>query len=180
MPPTQLVSFSSPVRISSFEILAARNDKLTQAFFYDWFDRNAAKKGKPLPEKIGSMQYFLHGFQGIFFVYFASDLTEESVDASDFLRRYPWPGRAIADTFDDSTHRQGNVSKRFLGAMKIICGKTGDAEDMYDDADYEDERVLYDATEASEVQRPFYWSQQLQESFREELEKSVLFKSTLS
>lgn len=35
-----------------------------QAFFYDWLDRNAAKKGKPLPEKIGSMQYFLHGFQG--------------------------------------------------------------------------------------------------------------------
>jgi hypothetical protein len=36
----------------------------SQAFFYDWLDRNAAKKGRPLPEKIGSMQYFLHGFQG--------------------------------------------------------------------------------------------------------------------
>ncbi|KAF8161071.1 phosphatidylinositol 3 and 4-kinase-domain-containing protein [Crassisporium funariophilum] len=140
VPPTQLVSLSS------------------QAFFYDWLDRNAAKKGKPLPEKIGSMQYFLHGFQ----------------DASDFLRKYPWPGRAIADTFDDSTHRQGNVSKRFLGALKVICGKTGDTEDIYDDADYEDERVLYDATEESDVQRPFYWSQQLQQSFRQELEKLVI------
>ncbi|KAF9478605.1 hypothetical protein BDN70DRAFT_942161 [Pholiota conissans] len=139
VPPTQLVSLSSP------------------AFFYDWFDRNAAKKGKPLPDKIGSMQYFLHGFQ----------------DASDFLRKYPWPGRAISDTFDDSTHRQGNVSKRFMSAMKIICGKTGDAEDVYDADDYEDERVLYDATESSDVQRPFYWSQQLQQSFREELEKFV-------
>lgn len=95
-------------------------------------------------------------------------------DASDFLRRYPWPGRAISDTFDDSTHRQGNVSKRFMSAMKIICGKTGDTEDIYDDTDYEDERVLYDATEASDMQRPFYWSQQLQQSFREELEKYVL------
>ncbi|PPQ67287.1 hypothetical protein CVT25_005871 [Psilocybe cyanescens] len=141
VPPTQLVSFSSP------------------AFFYDWFDRNAAKKGKQLPEKIGSLQYFLHGFQ----------------DASDFLRKHPWPGRAISDTFDDSTHRQGNVSKRFMSAMKVICGKTGDTEDIYDDVDYEDERVLYDATEASEVQRPFYWSQQLQQSFREELEKSISF-----
>ncbi|CAA7263169.1 unnamed protein product [Cyclocybe aegerita] len=140
VPPTQLVSLSSP------------------AFFYDWLDRNAAKKGKPLPEKIGSMQYFLHGFQ----------------DASDFLRKYPWPGRAISDTFDDSTHRHGNFSKRFLGAMKIICGRTGDTDDLYDEADYEDERVLYDATEASEVQRPFYWSQQLQQSFREELEKLVI------
>ena len=35
-----------------------------QAFYYHWLDRNAAKKGKPLPEKIGSMQYFLHGFTG--------------------------------------------------------------------------------------------------------------------
>lgn len=60
-----------------------------------------------------------------------------------------------------------------MSAMKVICGKTGDTEDIYDDVDYEDERVLYDATEASEVQRPFYWSQQLQQSFREELEKYV-------
>jgi hypothetical protein len=35
-----------------------------KAFFYDWLDRNATKKGKTLPEKIGSMQYFLHGYQG--------------------------------------------------------------------------------------------------------------------
>ncbi|KAJ7096330.1 phosphatidylinositol 3 and 4-kinase-domain-containing protein [Mycena epipterygia] len=137
VPPTQLVSLSSP------------------AFFYDWLDRNAAKKGKPLPDKIGSMQFFLSGFQ----------------DASEFLRKYPWPGRAIADTFDDSSHRQGGVSKRLLGALKIVCGRTGEMEeDLYDEADYEDERVLFDATEAGE-NRPFYWSQALQQSFREELEK---------
>ena len=35
-----------------------------QAFFYDWIDRTAYKKGKPLPEKIGSMQCFMHGYQG--------------------------------------------------------------------------------------------------------------------
>jgi phosphatidylinositol 4-kinase type 2 len=58
--------------------------------------------------------------------------------------------------------------------MKIICGKTGDTEDVYDADEYEDERVLYDVTESSDVQRPFYWSQQLQQSFREELEKFVL------
>ena len=63
------------------------------------------------------------------------------------------------------------MSKRFLGAMKVVCGRTGDIDDLSDDADYEDERMLYDATEASDVQRPFYWSQQLQQSFREELEK---------
>jgi phosphatidylinositol 4-kinase type 2 len=36
-----------------------------QAFFYDWIDRNGVKKGKPLPEKIGSMQLFMHGFTGL-------------------------------------------------------------------------------------------------------------------
>ncbi|KAJ7783173.1 phosphatidylinositol 3 and 4-kinase-domain-containing protein [Mycena metata] len=140
VPPTQLVSLSSP------------------AFFYDWLDRNAAKKGKPLPDKIGSMQFFLSGFQ----------------DASEFLRKHPWPGRAIADTFDDSTHRQGGVSKRFLSALKIVCGRTGEAEDeldVYDEADYEDDHALFDASEAGDS-RPFYWTQGLQQSFREELENA--------
>ncbi|ESK85210.1 phosphatidylinositol 4-kinase type ii subunit alpha [Moniliophthora roreri MCA 2997] len=137
VPPTRLVSLSSP------------------AFFYDWLDRSAAKKGKPLPEKIGSMQFFLHGY----------------TDASDFLRKHPWPGRSIADTFDDSTHRQGGFSKRLLSALKVVCGKTGDTDDLYDD--YEDER-LFDATEASNGQGMFYWSPGLQQSFREELEKLVI------
>ncbi|KAG7449538.1 uncharacterized protein BT62DRAFT_928253 [Guyanagaster necrorhizus] len=136
VPPTKLVSLSSP------------------SFFYDWLDRNAAKKGKPLPDKIGSMQYFLHGY----------------LDASEFLRKYPWPGRAIADTFDDSTHRQGSLSKRLLSAVKVICGKTGDPEDVYED--YEEDR-LFDATE-TDPQTPFYWTPALQQSFREELEKLVI------
>lgn len=102
------------------------------------------------------MQFFLSGFQ----------------DASEFLRKHPWPGRAIADTFDDSTHRQGGVSKRFLGALKIVCGRTGEAdEEIYDDTDYDDEQILFDATETADPNRPFYWSSPLQQSFREELEK---------
>ncbi|CCM05705.1 uncharacterized protein FIBRA_07937 [Fibroporia radiculosa] len=136
VPRTELVSLSSP------------------AFFYDWLDRKAAKKGKPLPEKIGSMQYFLHGY----------------TDASDFLRKHPWPGRAISDTFDDSNHRKGSLSKKLQGAVKIVCGKTGEEEDMYDEDDREDERVLFDATESLSGQS-FYWTSALQDSFREELEK---------
>ncbi|KAJ7901822.1 phosphatidylinositol 3 and 4-kinase-domain-containing protein [Mycena olivaceomarginata] len=139
VPPTQLVSLSSP------------------AFFYDWLDRNAAKKGKPLPDKIGSMQFFLSGYQ----------------DASEFLRKHPWPGRAIADTFDDSTHRQGGVSKRFMSALKIVCGRTGEVDED-DEADYDEEHVLFDVTEGGDTARPFYWSQALQQSFREELEKLVI------
>ncbi|KAH9040670.1 phosphatidylinositol 3 and 4-kinase-domain-containing protein [Lactarius pseudohatsudake] len=138
VPKTQLVSLSSP------------------AFFYDWIDRTAYKKGKPLPEKVGSMQCFMHGFQ----------------DSSDFLRSHPWPGRSIADTFDDSTHRATNFTKRFLGAVKVICGRTG-AESYDDESDMEYDRALYDASEG-DPNRPFYWSAALQQSFREELEKLVI------
>ncbi|KAL4254266.1 Phosphatidylinositol 4-kinase [Abortiporus biennis] len=139
VPRTELVSLSSP------------------AFYYDWLDRNAAKKGKPLPDKIGSMQYFLHGY----------------TDSSEFLRKHPWPGRAISDTFDDSSHRRGGVMKKFMGTMKIICGRTGDDEDMYDEEEREDERVLFDATE-TQSNTPFYWTPYLQDNFREELEKLVI------
>lgn len=138
VPKTQLVSLTSP------------------AFFYDWIDRTAYKNGKPLPEKIGSMQCFMHGFQ----------------DASDFLRSHPWPGRSIADTFDDSTHRASNLTKRFLGAIKVVCGRTG-TEGYDDEADMEYERALFDASEGGHNQ-PFYWSAGLQQSFREELEKLVI------
>ena len=138
VPRTQLVSLSSP------------------AFFYDWLDRNAAKKGKPLPEKIGSMQFFLHGF----------------TDASDFLRKHPWPGRAISDTFDDDSHRKGSFYKKFGGAVKVVCGRTGAEDDMYDEDDDADSRMLYDRSE-SRSGEPFYWTPALQDNFREELEKCV-------
>ena len=45
--------------------------KRHQAFFYDWIDRTAFKKGKPLPDKIGSLQCFLNGFTGAFARIFA-------------------------------------------------------------------------------------------------------------
>ncbi|KAI8972217.1 phosphatidylinositol 3 and 4-kinase-domain-containing protein [Trametes punicea] len=139
VPRTQLISLASP------------------AFFYDWLDRTAAKKGKPLPEKIGSMQYFLHGY----------------TDASDFLRKHPWPGRAISDTFDDDSHRKGGYYKKFMSAVSIVCGKTGAEDELYGDVDQEDDRVLYDASEDRSGQ-PFYWTPALQDNFREELEKLVI------
>ncbi|KAJ8514452.1 hypothetical protein ONZ45_g8016 [Pleurotus djamor] len=157
VPPTQLVSLSSPVSEVCYGVACVVFNDILQAFFYDWIDRTAAKKGKPLPEKIGSMQYFLHGYQ----------------DASDFLRKHPWPGRAISDTFDDSTHRRGGVTKRFSGALNVICGRTGEVED-YDDMEYEDGQNLFDEGEDADPNRPFYWSPLLQQSFREELEKLVI------
>ncbi|KAL1748661.1 phosphatidylinositol 3 and 4-kinase-domain-containing protein [Schizophyllum fasciatum] len=132
VPPTQLVALSSP------------------AFYYDWIDRNAYKKGKMLPDKIGSMQIFMN-------------------DATDFLRKHPWPGRTISDTFDDSTHRRSHTMKRILGAVKIVCGRTGSEQDVADEDD--DDQLLYDSAYET-ADRPFYWSQALQQSFRAELEKN--------
>lgn len=139
VPRTELVSLSSP------------------AFYYHWLDRNAAKKGKPLPDKIGSMQYFLHGY----------------TDASEFLRKHPWPGRAISDTFDDDTHRKRKWSKKFWATMNIVCGKTGVEDETWDEEEREDERVLFDATE-NVSNSEFYWTSGLQDTFREELEKLVI------
>jgi phosphatidylinositol 4-kinase type 2 len=96
-------------------------------------------------------------------------ITQRNPDASDFLRSHPWPGRSIADTFDDSTHRASNLTKRFLGAIKVVCGRTG-TESYDDEADMEYERALFDASDGGHNQ-PFYWSANLQKSFREELEK---------
>lgn len=97
-------------------------------------------------------------------------LTVFTSDASEFLRKHPWPGRSITDTYDDSTHRTGNLNKRFLNALQVVCGKTGDEEELYEDDDDEGQ-VLFDATEDAGPSRPFYWSTTLQQSFREELEK---------
>ncbi|KAJ4483446.1 phosphatidylinositol 3 and 4-kinase-domain-containing protein [Lentinula aciculospora] len=138
VPPTQLASLSSP------------------AFFYDWIDRTAAKKGKPLPLKVGSLQRFLYQY----------------TDASEFLRKHPWPGRSIADTFDDTSHRRGVFTKKMISGVTAICGgRSGDVDEFYDD--YEEER-LFDATESMNGPREFYWTPALQRSFREELEKLVI------
>lgn len=93
-------------------------------------------------------------------------------DASDFLRKHPWPGRAISDTFDDDSHRKGGVSKKFLSAVKVICGKTGAEEELYDEDDEGGNSVFYDRSESRSGQ-PFYWTPALQDNFREELEKYV-------
>ncbi|KAG8677980.1 phosphatidyl inositol kinase [Ceratobasidium sp. 394] len=139
VPHTELASFASP------------------AFFYDWIDRSAAKKGKALPEKIGSLQLFAHGF----------------TDASDFLRKHPWPGRSITDTWNEDDHRQGRTSKRCFNACGVLCGKAGgDFDDYDDDLDYEQNvNAPEDNTRAG---GSFAWTLALQQSFREELEKLII------
>ncbi|KAG8745228.1 phosphatidyl inositol kinase [Ceratobasidium sp. 414] len=125
-------------------------------------DRSAGKKGKALPEvcyahKIGSLQFFAHGF----------------TDASDFLRKHPWPGRSITDTWNEDDHRQGRTSKRCFNACGVLCGKAGgDFDDFDDDLDYEQNvNAPEDSTRAG---GSFAWTLALQQSFREELEKLII------
>ncbi|KAF8678123.1 Phosphatidylinositol 3- and 4-kinase [Rhizoctonia solani] len=139
VPHTELASFASP------------------AFFYDWIDRSAAKKGKALPEKIGSLQLFAHGF----------------TDASDFLRKHPWPGRSIADTWNEDDHRQGRHSKRCFNALGVLCGKAGGDYDDYDDMDY-DQNLHATTNTSTRAGGSFVWTPALQQSFREELEKLII------
>jgi len=95
------------------------------------------------------------------------------VDASDFLRKNPFPGRAIAETYAEDPHRHKTKAKRFFNILRICCGRTGDEDDFYD-VEHEDDHRLFDVSEGL-GNRPFYWTTALQDSFREELEKCVTF-----
>ena len=57
-----------------------------------------------------------------------------------------------------------------MAAMKVICGRTGQEDELFDDDDdNEEQTIIFDHDHASD--RPFYWTRQLQNSFRQELEK---------
>lgn len=133
VPRTEVVPLSSP------------------AFYYQWIDRERARsRHQPLPDKDGSFQFFLKGFQ----------------DASSFLREHPYPGRSIEQTFDDEPRQRGPGRRRKagpLGSMRWMCG-TAEAEEDDDDSDDED----------GEHEHDFRWTSELMESFRLELEKLVI------
>jgi hypothetical protein len=63
--------------------------------------------------------------------------------------------------------------KRVGAALSVLCGRTGEDEDGW--GEEEEERVLYDASDAA-APRGFYWTEALQASFRAELEKCVAHK----
>jgi len=94
-----------------------------------------------------------------------------ALDASEFLRIHPLPGRSITDTFDDSTHRTGGTRKRVLTALQVLCGRTGQ-EDIEEDDD-EEEGIYPRHPSADEGSDRFHWTRHLQNEFRQELEKYV-------
>ncbi|TKY86572.1 hypothetical protein EX895_004721 [Sporisorium graminicola] len=150
-------------------------------FHYAYHDRVAFDKHHvPLPNKIGSYQTFLKGY----------------VNASDFLRRHPWPSRTRSKTLIlrdmDDESRAHKVSRRKERARLRNCGTAikrallcrpswGDlGADEEPDLCHPDlplpaNSAIVDGQE-SRTQQPdgFYWTPKRMEQFRLQLERLVV------
>lgn len=123
----------------------------SKSFFYDFWDRSKYyRKRKPLPAKVGSFQVFLKGFK----------------DANLFLRDNPWPDQA------NSGFRPQDAPRRKKNAWGQTCRPGGAVSDDDEEETISDVRST-NAEEESQVKR-FVWTDALQQSFREELEKLVV------
>ena len=121
----------------------------SKSFFYDFWDRsNYYRKRKPLPAKVGSFQVFLKGF----------------TDANIFLRNHPWPDQV------NSGFRPQDAPKRNRRSWADTCRPSSAASDDEEEA-ASDSRLR--TTEETQGRR-FIWTDTLQQSFREELEKLVI------
>ena len=120
----------------------------SKAFYYDLWQRSAFyRKRKPLPEKPGSFQVFLKGFK----------------DATKFLGEHPWPDEANTAFHPQDVPRRRRWNKN--------CAPSGDWEDEELEPEVEPMAARRDA---SPMPDRFQWTDQIQQSFREELEKLVI------
>lgn len=119
----------------------------SKSFFYDIWERRAFyRHKKPFPQKPGSFQVFLKGFQ----------------DATLFLKQHPWPDQASSHLRYDSAERH----KRRRWAEECRPGH------VPSDDEYEEETPVRGRAESR--RRRAFWTEQLQQSLREELEKLVI------
>ncbi|EEH23107.1 hypothetical protein PABG_05318 [Paracoccidioides brasiliensis Pb03] len=122
----------------------------SKSFYYDFWDRRRAwGNKKKLPAKVGSFQVFLKGYK----------------DANIFLREHPWPDQ------HSSGFSAGDAPRKKKRPWNEACRPSGahsDGEDEYDDG-------RYVPSPLEELPHPrFYWTENLKQSFREELEKLVI------
>ncbi|KAJ5776596.1 uncharacterized protein N7511_001607 [Penicillium nucicola] len=124
----------------------------SKSFFYDFWDRRKAWKGKKsLPPKAGSFQVFLKGFK----------------DANIFLREHPWPDQT------NTGFRAEDAPKRKKRPWNEACRPSGTQSDDEDDEDPGYVPSPPPSRDPS-AERQFYWTENLKQSFREELEKLVI------
>ncbi|KAK3056914.1 Phosphatidylinositol 4-kinase LSB6 [Extremus antarcticus] len=127
----------------------------SKSFFYDFWDRRQFRRGKKvLPEKQGSFQVFLKGFKG----------------ATEFFREHPWPDQQNGGFRDAPDHKR---RKRKRWDQSCRPGSAPGGAPGAEEGDTEDEeagRLMRDGSRG----RQEFWSEKLQQSFREELEKLVI------
>lgn len=117
----------------------------SKSFHYDFWDRRAFyRKKKPFPEKLGSFQVFLKGFK----------------DANIFLKEHPWPDQANGGLRDGAPRKK---KRRWAED----CRPSGPQSDNEDDDEYP-------SNTDQQRQRRGFWTESLQQSFREQLEKLVI------
>jgi hypothetical protein len=120
----------------------------SKSFHYDFWDRRAYyRKKKPFPEKVGSFQVFLKGFK----------------DANIFLKDHPWP-----DHHNSSFRTDAAPPKKKKRRWAEDCRPSGPQSDN------EEEEGSRPNTAHSQNQRTVFWTDALQQSFREQLEKLVI------
>ena len=126
----------------------------SKSFFYDFWDRRKAWMGKkPLPPKVGSFQVFLKGYK----------------DANLFLREHPWPDQA------NSGFRADDAPKRKKRPWNEACRPSGLVSDDEDEDEEEENADVPSPTPQEQSnERRFHWTENLKQSFREELEKLVI------
>lgn len=123
----------------------------SKSFSYDYFDRKAYyKKNKPFPEKLGSFQVFLKGYKG----------------ATEFFQEHPWPEQGVSSRATQPQDRRKRRKRWDETCRPRSAHPTEEVET-------EDEDTGTPDGEGGSTRHEF-WSEALQLSFREQLEKLVI------
>ena len=124
----------------------------SKSFHYDFWDRSAYyRKRKPFPAKVGSFQVFLKGFK----------------DANLFLRDHPWPDQV------NSGFRPADAPRWRKRPWTETC-RPGSATSEDGEEVRSEIRSLNGEEDDRNRERGFVWTEQIKQSFREELEKLVI------
>src|SRR5690606_761116 len=131
----------------------------SKSFHYDYWDRRAFyRRRKPLPPKVGSFQAFLTGYEGMVLCHYHSTLQcLTCTDANIFLRKHPWP-----DQYNPNFQTPKKTRKWVASCPpRTVIDVAEEESDM--------------EASANELnERRFFWTEELQQNFREELEKLVI------
>ena len=125
----------------------------SKSFHYDFWDKSAYyRKRKPLPAKVGSFQVFLKGFK----------------DANIFLRDNPWPDQLNAGP------RAEESSRRKRRSWRDTCRPGTSALEAEEEAPLNEGRPMSGGEGLGGREDEFVWTDNIKQSFREELEKLVI------